>query len=83
MDQLARTPAQFGYVIRRARKRAAMAQGQLGQRPGLRRGTVSQIETGNATARLETILALLAALALELRVADRAKPDATEREDLF
>ena len=75
MNDLARDPKQIGNLIRRARKRQSMSQGALGAKAGLRQETISLIENGNAAAKIETILAVLAALDLELRVAPRSKGD--------
>ena len=81
MNDLARDPKQIGNLIRRARKRRGLSQGALGANAGLRQETISLIENGNAAARLETILAVLAALDLELRVAARSKGDLEVERD--
>lgn len=73
MSDLARDPKQMGTIIRRARKRQAWSQLQLGEKAGLRQETISLIETGNPAARLETLLAVLSALDLELHVAPRSR----------
>jgi HTH-type transcriptional regulator / antitoxin HipB len=75
VSDLARDPKQIGNLVRRARKRQGLNQGALGARAGLRQETISLIENGNSGARIETILAVLAALDLELRVAPRSKGD--------
>ncbi|MBL8567944.1 MAG: helix-turn-helix domain-containing protein [Phreatobacter sp.] len=81
MVTLARTPQQLGNAIRRARKQLALNQAELGQRSGLRQATVSLIEAGHPAARLDTVLALLAALDLELRVAPRTKQSSSDVGD--
>lgn len=73
MSHLARTPKQLGAIIRRQRRSLGLTQGQLGERAGLRQETISLMETGNAANRLETLLAVLAALDLELQVAPRSR----------
>lgn len=83
MAELARAPRQIGNLVRRARKRRGWSQTQLGERAGLRQETISLIETGNPATRLETILAVLAALDLEFRVEDRSKGHPSEIEELF
>lgn len=83
MLDLARTPKQIGNIIRRARKNHNMNQTQLGEKAGLRQETVSLIETGNPAAKLETILAVLAALDLEFQVSPRSKSASTDIEDIF
>lgn len=73
MLELARTPTQIGNTIRRHRKRLGMSQSELGSRVGLRQETISLIETGNPATRLDTLLAVLAALELEFRIATRSR----------
>lgn len=73
MSDLARTPRQIGTIIRRTRKRLALSQSALGERAGLRQETISLIENGNPAARLDTMLAVLAALELEFRIAARSR----------
>lgn len=83
MSDLARTPKQIGAVVRRARRQCGWNQSHLGERAGVRQETGSAIETGTAVARIETILAILAALDLELRIAPRTRTDAADIESLF
>ena len=73
MADLARDPRQIGNLIRRARKRLKWSQGELAEKAGLRQATISQIESGNPAARLETLLTVLAALDLEFQIAPRSK----------
>jgi HTH-type transcriptional regulator/antitoxin HipB len=73
MADLARSPEQVGNAIRRARKKRGLSQSELGEKTGLRQGTISLIEKGNPAAKLETILAVLSALDLELRINERTK----------
>lgn len=83
MTDLARTPKQFGNLVRRARKKREFSQTRLGDAAGLRQETISLIETGNPAAKLETILAVLAALDLELRIVPRSKFSPRDIEDIF
>ena len=71
MSELARSPEQLGNVIRRTRRKCGMSQSELGAKAGLRQETISLIENGNPAAKLETILAVLAVLNLELQIAPR------------
>jgi HTH-type transcriptional regulator / antitoxin HipB len=71
MSELARSPEQLGNAIRRARKKRGMSQSELGEKAGLRQETISLIENGNPAAKLETILAVLSALGLELHINPR------------
>lgn len=83
MTDLARTPNQIGNLIRRARRKRGLSQSQLGERAGLRQETISLIETGHPAAKLDTILAVLAALELEFRIVPRTKGTAADIEDIF
>ncbi len=73
MSTVTRNPRQIGSVVRRARKHLALSQTQLGEKAGLRQETISQIETGSADTKIETLLAVLAALNLEFQVTPRSK----------
>jgi len=83
MNDLARTPAQLGNLIRRARRARSLTQAQLGDRAGCRQETISLIETGNPAARLQTIIAVLSALDLELRIAPRSRSSNADLEKIF
>ena len=79
MKSLARDPKQIGNAIRRARKALGWSQTELGAHAGLRQETVSLIETGHPAARIETLLAVLAALDLEFQIAPRTQSSAPSR----
>jgi HTH-type transcriptional regulator/antitoxin HipB len=83
MLTLARDPRQIGNAIRRARKSRGWSQTQLGQKANLRQETISLIESGNPATRLDTILAVLATLDLELQVGPRSGGDPAAFEDIF
>ncbi|MCA9421099.1 MAG: helix-turn-helix domain-containing protein [Nitrospira sp.] len=83
MTDLARNPKQIGNLVRRTRKKLGLSQKQLGEKTGLRQETISLIETGNPAAKLETMLAVLAALDLEFRIVPRSKGGAADIEDIF
>lgn len=53
------------------------------ERAGFRQETISLIETGNPPARLDTILAVIAALDLEFQIGPRSKGSAAAIEDIF
>lgn len=83
MQDLARTPQQLGAIIRRARKRRNWTQTDLANGAGLRQQAVSLIESGRQSGKIDTILAILAALELELHVAPRTRTDPSDIEGLF
>lgn len=70
---LARDPKQIGNSIRRARKKRALTQKELGNKAGLRQATISSIESGNPAAKIESLLAILSALDLEFQITPRSK----------
>ncbi|MEE9321515.1 MAG: helix-turn-helix domain-containing protein [Granulosicoccus sp.] len=81
--QRARTPKQIGSILYRQRDLAELSQHELGNKAGLRQATVSKIESGSPTTRIQTICALLAALDLELQIVPRRKGSADNIEDIF
>jgi HTH-type transcriptional regulator/antitoxin HipB len=83
MADVARNAKQIGNLIRRARKHRKWSQTQLGERAGLRQETISLIEAGSAATRVDTVLAVLAALDLEFRIGPRSKGQAAAIEDMF
>jgi HTH-type transcriptional regulator/antitoxin HipB len=83
MNDLARTPKQIGTIIQRARKKQGWTQMQLAERAGLRQATISLIESGDKPAKLDSLLAILAALDLEFRIGTRSKGHEWDIEELF
>ena len=83
MSDLARTPRQIGTIIQRARKKRGWTQMRLAELAGLRQATISMIESGDKPAKLESILAVLAALDMEFRIAERSKSHGHDIENLF
>jgi len=83
MNDLARTPKQIGSLVRRTRKNRGWSQSDLGSAAGLRQETISLIENGNPATKVETILAILAALDLEFRIGQRSKGQTSDIEELF
>jgi HTH-type transcriptional regulator/antitoxin HipB len=73
MNHLARDPKQIGNLIRRARKGRSLSQKALGVKVGLRQETISLIENGKTSTKIETLLAVLAALDLEFQISPRSK----------
>ncbi|KZD22342.1 helix-turn-helix domain-containing protein [Tardiphaga sp. 20_F10_N6_6] len=83
MDQIARNEKQLGAILRRARKQADLTQTELGQKLHLRQGTVSRLEAGEPAVQLNTLMAALAALNLELVVRSRTTTEAADIESIF
>ena len=72
MIDLARSPSQIGSILRNARKRKGLTQTQLADLTALRQETISMIENGHPPT-IQTILTVLAALDLELRIVPRSR----------
>jgi len=83
MKTLARTPKDIGHAIRSARKARKLTQKELATRSGVWQETISKIENGVASTKLETVFDIFAALDLELQVQDRTKGIASDLEDIF
>jgi HTH-type transcriptional regulator/antitoxin HipB len=82
MDQASRTPKQIGAALRRYRKVHNLTQGELGAKINKRQATISALEAGEG-GTLETLLAVLAALELELVIRPRTKASITDLGDIF
>ena len=81
--RLARNTKQIGNEIRRQRKKLKLTQSMLGDKVGLRQATISQIESGSASVKLETILKILATLNLEFQIAPRSTHQLSDIEDML
>jgi HTH-type transcriptional regulator/antitoxin HipB len=82
MDLLVRTPLQLANSIRVRRRKLGLSQEQLAAKIGVRQKTLSDIENAKS-ARLETLLRILAVLDLELVVRARTKSSADDIEANF
>lgn len=82
MTTIARTPAQIGNALRRVRKAKGLTQKDVSERTNLRVATISSLENGDAGTQIRTILAVMMALQLEFRVAERGS-DQPDFEDIF
>jgi HTH-type transcriptional regulator / antitoxin HipB len=82
MEIIARTTEQLGTAVRRIRRARKMTQNVLGQKMHARQATVSKLEAGEPATQLQTLIAALTALELELVI--RPRTTSTERiDDLF
>ncbi|WP_031556427.1 helix-turn-helix domain-containing protein [Parvularcula oceani] len=85
MSQFAslRTSHQLGSALARLREQANLTQAELGQKAGLRQATISKIESGSESSRLETLCRILAALEHEMQIGPRRQSAEADLEDLF
>lgn len=82
MELIVRTPLQLANCIRVRRRKLGLSQDQLAAKIGIRQGTLSDIENARS-ARLDTLLRILAVLDLELLVRERTKSSANDIEANF
>ncbi len=73
MTRLARNLRQIGQTIRETRKQKGLSQQELGKLAGFQQETISRIETGKSSMKLQTILVILAVLDLEFRISPRTQ----------
>ena len=83
LDAIARNEKQIGAILRRARRKAGLTQGALGDLVHLRQGTISHLEAGKPTVQLRTLMATLSSLGLEIVVRRRSRGSPADFEDLF
>lgn len=83
MAELVRSPKQLGVALRRFRRTNNLTQTELAKRAGVRQGTISQVETGLETVKLNTVMDMLRALDLEVVIQPRTKGSHCDIEDVF
>ena len=75
------TPADFGHLIRRARKARGMTQQQLARAAAVGRQWIVGIEAGKRRAELGKVMQTLAALDLTLSMHGEGIPETRPAED--
>jgi len=83
MEQITRTSPQLGAALRRRRKQAGLSQETLAEKVKLRQATISSLESGDTGTKLDTLLAVVAALDLEIVVRPRSKGRLADIEHIF
>jgi len=73
MQKVIRSNKDLGAAIRLARKESNLRQVDVAQKASVRQALVSDIENGATTAKLDTVIRILAALDLDLSVIPRRK----------
>ena len=71
MGKVIRSNKDLGAAIRLARKQQNLRQVDVAQKASVRQALVSDIENGATTAKLDTVIRVLAALDLDLSVVPR------------
>jgi HTH-type transcriptional regulator/antitoxin HipB len=80
---IARTAAQLGALIQRERRARGLTQAQLGASIGRRQATISRLEKGEPATQLSTLLDVLFALNLEVRLVERNSASKPDIESIF
>jgi HTH-type transcriptional regulator / antitoxin HipB len=75
VKDLVRNPKQLGNLIRTARKRKNLSQRDLASKIALRQEQISIIENGYESTKLHTLLAICAALDLDVQIVPRSTGD--------
>lgn len=73
MGKTIRSNKDLGAAIRLARKDKNLRQVDVAQKASIRQALVSELETGATTAKLDTVIRVLAALDLDLSIVPRRK----------
>ena len=73
MDKVIRNNKELGEALRQARTEKDLRQVDIARKAGVRQALVSDLENGATTAKLDTVLKLLAALEMDLSVIPRRK----------
>ncbi len=80
MGKIIRNNKDLGEAIRLARKKLDLRQVDVAQKASVRQALVSELENGVTTAKLDTVIKVLAALDVDLSIVPRwkARFDPTE-----
>lgn len=73
MGKVIRNNNDLGEAIRRARKTKNLRQVDVAQKASVRQALVSDLENGATTAKLDTVIRVLAALDMDLSIIPRRK----------
>jgi len=70
-----RNNKEFGEVVRVARQKQKLRQVDLARKASVRQALISEIENGAISAKLDTVIKVLAALDMDLSVVPRKKAE--------
>jgi len=73
MGKIIRSSKDLGAAIRLARKSKSLRQVDVAQKASVRQALVSELENGATTAKLDTVMRVLAALDMDLSIVPRRK----------
>jgi HTH-type transcriptional regulator/antitoxin HipB len=75
MDKVIRNNKELGAALRQARTEKDLRQIDVAKIAGVRQALVSDLENGVTTAKIDTVLKVLAALDMDLSVVPRRKAE--------
>ena len=75
MSVTIRNNNEFGEAVRRARLEQGMRQVDLARKASVRQALISELENGVTSAKLNTVIKVLAALEMDLSVIPRRKTE--------
>jgi HTH-type transcriptional regulator/antitoxin HipB len=75
MGKTIRNNKDLGEAMRLARKNKALRQVDIAQKASVRQALISELENGATTAKLDTVIKVLAALDMDLSIVPRRKTD--------
>ncbi len=73
MGKIIRNNKDLGEALRLARKQKDLRQVDVAQKASVRQALVSELENGATTAKLDTVIRVLAALDMDLSIVPRRK----------
>ncbi len=80
MGNIIRSNLDLGAAIRLARKNMDLRQVDVAQKASIRQALVSDLENGVTTAKLDTVIRVLAALDMDLSIVPRRKAEFDPKE---
>lgn len=73
MSLTIRNNKEFGEAVRRARLKQNLRQVDLARKASVRQALISDLENGTTSAKLDTVIKVLAALDMDLSIIPRCK----------
>ena len=73
MGKIIRNNKDLGEAMRRARKNKDWRQVEVAKKASVRQALISELENGATTAKLDTVISVLAALDMDLSIVPRRK----------
>lgn len=75
MSVTIRNNKEFGEAVRRTRLKQSLRQVDLARKASVRQALISELENGTTSAKLDTVIKVLAALEMDLSIVPRRKAE--------